>query len=118
MRVHMDPSRLIKSLLRDCVFVAVIACILPAQIFSQTPAARAIGTVRSVTGNSVVITLDNGTETTVTFADTARIVRATPGQTDLKTATPISVSDIQVGDRLSARGQAGDANSLSASFAL
>jgi hypothetical protein len=54
----------------------------------------------------------------VTFADGARIVRATPGQTDLKAVTPIQVSDIQVGDRLSARGQSADANTLSASFAL
>ena len=74
--------------------------------------------MKSVSGNSVVITLDNGTDTTVTFADTARIVRATPGQTDLKAATPIQVSDIQVGDRLSARGQSAEANALSASFAL
>ncbi len=114
----MDPSRFIKSLLRVCVFVAVIACIVPAHLFAQTPAARVIGTVKSVTGNSVVVELDNGAETTVTFADAARVVLATPGQTDLKSATPIQVSDIQVGDRLSARGQASDANSLAASFAL
>jgi hypothetical protein len=113
----MDLSRLIKSLLRVCVFVAVIACISPVKISAQTPAAKVIGTVKSVTGSSVFVTLDNGTDTSVSFADTARILRAVPGQ-DLKSATPIQVSDIQVGDRLSARGQAGDANSLSASFAL
>lgn len=85
---------------------------------AQNPAAKAVGTVKSVSGNSVVLTTDSGSETTVTFADSARIVRATPGQTDLKSATPIQVSDIQVGDRVAARGQAGEGNSLSAVSAI
>ena len=78
-----------------------------AAAISQTPA-KAVGTVKSVTGNAVVITSDSGSESTITFADSARIVRAAPGQTDLKSASPIQISDIQVGDRLFARGQAGD----------
>jgi hypothetical protein len=114
----MRPRRITRSLLRACAVVVLMACLLTAHIHAQNTAARVIGTVKSVTGNSVVITLDNGTDATVTFADRARIVRATPGQTDLKSATPVQVSDIQVGDRLSARGQAADASSFSASFAL
>ncbi|HKR84797.1 MAG TPA: DUF5666 domain-containing protein [Terriglobales bacterium] len=81
-------------------------------------ASRVVGTVKSVSGSSVVVALDNGADSTVTFADSARIVRATPGQTDLKSALPIQVSDIQVGDRLSARVQPGDNNALVASSAL
>ena len=100
------------------VSAVLIAFILPCALFSQTPAARVIGTVKSVTGNTVVVTLDSGTDSTITFADTARIVPASPGQTDLKSATPIQVSDITVGDRISAKGQAGEANTLVASFAL
>ncbi|PYV78475.1 MAG: hypothetical protein DMG93_22295 [Acidobacteria bacterium] len=60
----------------------------------------------------------DGAEATVTFADSARIMRAAPGQTDLKTAAPIQISDIQVGDRVAARGQAGDAGALFASVAI
>src|SRR5690242_20143742 len=104
-RTLMRPCRMTNSLLRACAVVALMACSLTPHVLAQSPAARVIGTVKSVTGNSVVITLDNGTDTAVTFADGARIVRATPGQTDLKSATPIQVSDIQVGDRLSAKGQ-------------
>jgi hypothetical protein len=74
--------------------------------------------VKSVTGNSVVLTTDSGSEQSVTFADSARIVRAVPGQTDLKTATPIAVSDIQVGDRVSARGRAGEGNAVTATSAI
>jgi hypothetical protein len=85
---------------------------------AQTPVVKAVGTVKSVTGNSVVLTTDRGSEQTVTFGDSARIVRAVPGQTDLKTATPIAVSDIQIGDRVFARGQAGDGNAVVAVSAI
>jgi hypothetical protein len=77
-----------------------------------------MGTVKSVSGNSVVVTLDSGSDTTITFAANARIVRATPGQTDLKSAPPIQVSDIQAGDRLVAKAQAGEGNALVATTAL
>jgi len=78
---------------------------------------KAVGTVKSVSGNSVVLTTDSGSEQTVTFADSARIVRLVPGQTDLKTAPTIAISDIQVGDRVFARGQAGEGNAVVAVYA-
>jgi len=96
----------------------VVAAVLTVCAASaQTPAVKAVGTVKSVSGNSVVLTTDSG-EQSVTFADSARIVRAVPGQTDLKTATPIAVSDIQVGDRVLAHGQAGEGNAVVASSAI
>jgi hypothetical protein len=85
---------------------------------AQTPVVKAVGTVKSVSDNSIVLTTDSGSEQTVTFADAARIVRAIPGQTDLKNATPIAVSDIQVGDRVFARGQAGEGNAVVAASAI
>jgi hypothetical protein len=97
--------------------LAPAALLWAAAAIAQTPA-KAVGTVKSVTGNSVVITSDSRAETTVTFSDSARIVRAAPGQTDLKSASSIQVSDIQVGDRLFARGQAGDNGALVASSAI
>jgi hypothetical protein len=83
---------------------------------AQTPVAKAVGTVKSVAASAVVLTTDNGADQTVAFADGARIVRLVPGQTDLKTAPTIAVSDIQVGDRVYARGQAGDGNAVVAVF--
>jgi len=94
------------------------ALLWAALAIAQIPAAKAVGTVKSVTGNAVVITSDSGTDTTVTFADSARIVRAAPGQTDLKSATAIQLSDIQVGDRFLARGQPGDNGALVASSVI
>ena len=100
-------------------FGAVIVLFaLTGQALAQAAAARVVGTVKSVSGTSVVVTLDNGTDSTLSFVDGARIIRAMPGQADLKSAPTIQVSDIQVGDRISARGQAGDNNAFVASAAL
>lgn len=105
------------SFKRAAVLLAALLSLLTIS-FAQTPAAKAVGTVKSVNGNSLVITTDSGSEQTVTFADSARIIRATPGQTDLKTAPAISVSDLQAGDRVVARGQAGENGGLIVSSAI
>ncbi len=93
-------------------------CLLTGLASGQAPATRVMGTVKSVSGNAVVVTLDSGTDATVTFAANARIVRATPGQTDLKSAPPIQVADIQPGDRVVAKAQAGEGNALVATTAV
>lgn len=100
------------------IFFAAVFCILAVSASAQAPPSRVMGTVKSVSGNAVVVTLDSGAEATVTFVANARIVRATPGQTDLKAAPPIQVSDIQAGDRLVAKAQAGDGNALVATTAV
>jgi hypothetical protein len=98
---------------RRAVSLAIAGILLVVSAASaQAPVAKAVGTVKAVSATSVVLTTDSGAEQTVTFADAARIVRAVPGQTDLKTATPIAISDIQVGDRVFARGQSGDGNAV------
>lgn len=84
---------------------------------AQAPT-KAVGTVKSVSGRSLVITTDAGTESTITFADSVRIVKATPGQSDLKNAATIQISDIQAGDRLFARGSTGENGVLIASSAI
>jgi|SRR5579863_2965284 len=93
-------------------------CLFASLAWTQTPVVKAVGTVKSVSGNAIVLTTDGGAEQPVTFADSARIVRAAPGQTDLKSATPIAVSDIQAGDRVFARGQAGEGNAVVAVSAI
>lgn len=87
-------------------------------VFAQLANAKAAGTVKSVNGNTIVLTTDGGTEATVTLADATRIMRATPGQTDLKSATPIQISDIQVGDRVLALGPSGQGNTTAASTVI
>src|SRR5438874_2290205 len=96
----------------------VIVAVLALQIFAQAPATKVVGTVKSVSGKTVVVSLDNGSESTITFSDSARVIRATPGQTDLKSAPPVQVSDIQAGDRIAAKVQAGEGNVQIASSAI
>jgi hypothetical protein len=61
---------------------------------------RVIGTVASVSGNSVSVKTDAGAIVSVTVPDTARIVRTAPGSKTLTGATKIAVSDIGPGDRV------------------
>ena len=92
--------------------------LLAISAFAQAPPAKIVGTVKSITTSSIVLTTDSGTDTTVTFAESARIVRATSWQTDLKTAPTIQISDIQIGDRVAARGQTAEGGALVASVAV
>ena len=69
---------------------------------------RAVGTIKSVNGNTITLTTDAGSEINVVIGPTTRLVRMAPGQTDLKSAPAIQLSDVQVGDRLLAGGTPSD----------
>jgi hypothetical protein len=69
---------------------------------------RAVGTVMSIAGNTITVTTDTGAEVSVIIQPSTRLVRSVPGQTDLKSASPIQAQDLQVGDRLLAGGTAAD----------
>lgn len=70
--------------------------------------ARKTGTVKSIQGNAIVLRDDTGQEIKVTIQDNARILRVEPGQTNLKSAVPMSPTEIQPGDRMLVRGQPGE----------
>jgi hypothetical protein len=99
------------------VFIALLAASQPAaaaQKEGTQPATspnsrvRAVGTIKSITGDAIAITTDTGTEVTVVIQPSTRLVRSVPGQTDLKSASPIQMQDLQVGDRLLAGGTAAE----------
>jgi hypothetical protein len=69
---------------------------------------KAVGTINSITGNTVAVTTDTGAEVNVVIETSTRLVRSVPGQTDLKSASPIQMQDLQVGDRLLAGGTAAE----------
>ena len=69
---------------------------------------RAVGTIKSITGNTIAVTTDTGAEVNVVIQPSTRLVRSVPGQTDLKSASPIQMQDLQVGDRLLAGGTAAE----------
>ncbi|HEX2918546.1 MAG TPA: DUF5666 domain-containing protein [Edaphobacter sp.] len=75
---------------------------------------RQIGTVRAVAGNSLTLATDSGSQVSVTVAEGARIVQLAPGSTDLKSAQPIPLSEIAVGDRVLVTGKTADDGSMEA----
>jgi hypothetical protein len=75
---------------------------------TQTPLTQKVGAVKSISGNALVLTVDGGADVNVTVASNAKIVQVAPGEKDLKAATPIALTDLQVGDRILVRGRASD----------
>jgi len=75
---------------------------------SASPAAKPVGTVKALLGNSITLTTDAGSEINILVQDSTRMVRIAPGQKDLKDATPIQLQEVQVGDRILARGKPSD----------
>jgi hypothetical protein len=69
---------------------------------------RTVGTIKSISANTIVLTTDSGSEVTVVLQPSTKLLRMAPGQTDLKQATAIQTKDLQVGDRLLAGGTSGD----------
>lgn len=67
----------------------------------------AIGTVKSISGNTIVLSADSGDTVNVTVQDGARLLRIAPGETDLKNAAPLELTDVQAGDRIRVRGTLG-----------
>jgi hypothetical protein len=79
------------------------------QPFAQTPAAeRPVGTIKSISGNTITLTTDAGSDVTVLVQDATKLVRIAPGQKNLKDATPIQLQDVQPGDRILVRGKLAD----------
>jgi Domain of unknown function (DUF5666) len=76
------------------------------QTAGQPAVARRIGAIKVITGNAITLTPDSGPDIAVTVQPNARILRIAPGEKDLKNATPVQLSDLQVGDRVRVRGQA------------
>ena len=90
---------------------------------SQTSAAgstaKAVGTIKTIAGNTVTLATDTGSAISVQMQDSSRIVRVAPGQKDLKNAAPMQLQDLQVGDRVLIRGRpSDDGKSIVASSAI
>jgi len=79
------------------------------QSSSQVPvAAQPVGTIKSISGNTIVLSMDAGSDVTVQVQDATKLMRIAPGQKDLKDAVPIALSDVQPGDRILVRGKLAD----------
>ena len=103
-----------KSVLSIIAFVLLLSVASP-MLSAQAAAAPAnsaaagvvkqVGSIRNITGADLSLATDQGTELAVKVQPGARILRLEPGQTDLKSAAPIQLSDLQPGDRILVRGK-------------
>jgi hypothetical protein len=80
-----------------------------AQSTTAAPAAaRQLGTVKSISADTLTLTTDSGQSVTVTVSPETKVLKLAAGSTDLKTAQASQLSDIAAGDRVLATGKAGD----------
>jgi len=68
-------------------------------------APRPVGTIKSISGNTIILTTDAAVDVTVQVQEATKLVRIAPGQKDLKDAIPIQLADVQPGDRILVRGK-------------
>src|SRR5215467_6786927 len=71
-------------------------------------AARPVGTIKSISGNNIVLATDAGSDVTIRVQEGARLLRVEPGQKDLKEAVPLRLDELVAGDRILVRGQLGE----------
>jgi hypothetical protein len=112
-----NKSKWIKRMCLPMVCISAIAlgasigARLSAAASSPSPQAaatsKAVGTVKSISGNSIVLAAEGGADTNVVVQDGARLLQIEPGETDLKKATPLQLGDLQNGDRILVRGTSG-----------
>jgi hypothetical protein len=101
---------------------AVFAGLVPVAATAQDAAAPAkpvtfLGTVQTLSGNNITVKNDAGATMQVTVEENARLLRIEPGQKTLAGASPFSLTDLQAGDRVMARGAANpDGKSLAANM--
>jgi Domain of unknown function (DUF5666) len=99
---------------------ALFAGLLPVAASAQDAAAKPVtflGTVQTLSGNTITVKNDAGATMQVTVEEKARLLRIEPGQKTLAGASPFSLTDLQTGDRVMARGSANaDGKSLDATM--
>lgn len=85
---------------------------------SSPGAVKQLGSIRKINGADLTLATDQGTELAIKVASGALLVRLAPGQTDLKSAAPIQLTDLQVGDRVLVRGRSAADGSIDASAVI
>jgi hypothetical protein len=75
---------------------------------SPSSITKPFGTVKLVSGNTITLTTNTGTDVDILVQDSTRLVKTAPGQKNLNGATPIQLPEVQVGDRVLVLGTAAD----------
>ena len=80
----------------------------PSSLPSTAGALKPVGAVKAISGNTITLATDAGPTINIIVQDSTRLLRISSGQKDLKDAAPIQLQDVQVGDRILARGKPSD----------
>ena len=79
-----------------------------AQMAAPAKTPPAVGTIKSISGTTIVLTTDAGSELKISLPADVKYLRVPPGSKDLKEAVPIQLSDLQEGDRVLVRNKPSD----------
>jgi len=107
------PGRLRLTVVSVCMLLGAASAVgtearQQAPQAAPNPATRPVGTIKSISGKTIVLTTDTKSEVTVQVQDDAKLVRVEPGEKDLKNAVPLQLQDLQAGDRILVRGKLAD----------
>jgi len=91
----------------------------PQQPAAPSATKQLVGAIQAINGDMITLKPDAGPAINVVVQGSVRILRVAPGQTDLKNAATIQLTDLQVGDRILVRGTpSSDGQSLAASTVI
>ncbi len=79
---------------------ALGAFLIAAPCLARAQATRYLGTITTISGDTLTIKTDAGEEHQVQVPSTAQLRRIEPGQTDLSKAQPLEFSSLAAGDRV------------------
>jgi hypothetical protein len=123
-RSFSESATIVKSmktvllLILCCPFLLHGSASSGAAAFSQT--IRAVGVVTAIdsTARHITIKTDAGPELKIAFEQATKFLRVPPGASNLENLTAISASELEVGDRILARGGGADPTSFVATMIL
>jgi hypothetical protein len=93
-------TRKIKARVTVLISLLVLVLAAPGQVNAQTAAARFLGTVTAVSGNTLTVKTDAGEVHQVDVPPTASLKQIEPGARDLSSALTIEFGTIATGDRV------------------
>jgi len=89
------------------------------QAASAPGTAKVVGTIQTLSANSLVVKSDEGADRNVAVQDGTHFLQVNPGEKDLKKSVPIHLSDLQAGDRVLVLGKdAQDGKTLAAGYVI
>jgi hypothetical protein len=82
--------------------------LVSAQTVTPAKGPPAVGTIKSISGTTIILATDAGSELKISLPADVKYLRVPPGSKDLKEAVPIQLGDLQEGDRVLVRSKPSD----------